>query len=121
MKNTTANNYSIELIDDHYWGLGWKQVQTFVVTHPEKESRIIYLWIKDKYNTAFTDITHFLDYMGVYTLDEHEELKRYDFEDSFDYNGPQDPFYDFIVSIVEGTYDMWIETAYEGRYILSED
>ena len=116
-----SDSYSIHIVDDHYWRVGWKQVQTVVVTHPEKEPKIIYLWIQDVYNIAFTDILHFLEYMGMDILGENNKLIRYDFEDCFDNEVSQHPFYDFIVSIVEGTYEMWLETAYDGRYILSKD
>ena len=70
--------YTITLIDDIYWHFACKQVQTFVVTHPTKKAQIIYLWVKDSYNTAFTDIRHLFDYIGFLALDKHEELERYD-------------------------------------------
>lgn len=119
MANTTLNTYSVDLVDDHYWRVGWKQVQTVVVTHPEKEPKIIYLWVQDAYNVAFTDILHFLEYMGMDILGDNDKLVRYDYEDCFDNEVSQSPFYDFIVSIVEGTYEMWIESAYNGRYIMN--
>ncbi len=117
----TNSEYIIEMVDDMYWYFAWKQVQTFVVSHPKKPSQIIYLWIKDSYQIAFPNIRHFFDYMDVYGLGDHEELERYDYEDVFDNDCHQNPFRDFIISIVEGKYDEWLKTAYRGRYVLRND
>ena len=123
-KNTIqVGEYEVESVEEMYWHFAWQQVRTFIVRHKSKESTIIYIWVKDSYNIAFRQIRHFMDYMCDSILEKDEEVERYDFQDIFDYeaNGDEDPFGDFLVSIVENKFEDWERTAYNGKYTLKQD
>lgn len=122
-KAKSKRKYTIEKVEDMHWFFAWQKVETYIIRSRGKEPSIIYVWVKDCYNVAFKQIRHFLDYMGGGILDKAEELERFDLEDIFDYesNGNEDPFGDFLISIVENKYDKWLETAYDGKYILQKN